>query len=132
MFVLDRVYLHNNLITGNNAIVGSEVSNHGVVQTSDFNIFGSNKNANVVGFSPGPTDIIPTVPSENILGPLQNNGGPTPTHALVKGSPAIDAVRNHRNCPDTDQRGMRRSQGKGCDIGAVEYVVKKPGKKTPR
>ncbi|MDX2306281.1 MAG: gliding motility-associated C-terminal domain-containing protein [Microscillaceae bacterium] len=51
-----------------------------------------------------------------LLGPLQNNGGSTPTMALLEGSPAIDAGNN--TCINTDQRGLFRS-GK-CDIGAFE------------
>ncbi len=56
-----------------------------------------------------------------ILGPLQDNGGPTFTHALLEGSPAIDAGGS--DCEDTDQRGVRRPQGEGCDIGAFELEV---------
>jgi hypothetical protein len=40
------------------------------------------------GFLNGPGDQINTDP---LLGPLQDNGGPTFTHELLKGSPAIDA-----------------------------------------
>lgn len=54
-------------------------------------------------------------------GPLQNNGGATPTHALLAGSPAIDAVTAN-TCPATDQRGNPRPQGVACDIGAFEHV----------
>lgn len=54
-----------------------------------------------------------------LLGPLQNNGGPTPTHALLPGSPAMNAGTN-AGCPSTDQRGVSRPQGPSCDIGAVE------------
>ncbi|MFC1464965.1 MAG: choice-of-anchor Q domain-containing protein [Candidatus Brachytrichaceae bacterium NZ_4S206] len=54
-----------------------------------------------------------------LLGPLQNNGGPTPTHALLPGSPAVNAGTN-AGCPSTDQRGVSRPQGPSCDIGAVE------------
>jgi beta-glucanase (GH16 family) len=53
------------------------------------------------------------------LGPLAANGGPTATHALLSGSPAIDAA-DAAVCPATDQRGVRRPQGSGCDIGAYE------------
>jgi hypothetical protein len=55
-----------------------------------------------------------------MLGPLANNGGPTWTHALLTGSPAIDAGDNG-SCPATDQRGVARPQGSSCDIGAYEY-----------
>ncbi len=52
-----------------------------------------------------------------LLLPLADNGGPTRTMALQKGSPAIDAGNN---CTPTDQRGQRRIGQ--CDIGAFEYV----------
>ncbi len=61
-----------------------------------------------------------------LLGSLADNGGATMTHALLTGSPAIDAGDN-TNCPATDQRGATRPfDGDGdetavCDIGAVEY-----------
>jgi predicted outer membrane repeat protein len=52
---------------------------------------------------------------------LQANGGPTQTIALLPGSPAIDAAI--ASCPETDQRGVERPQGSGCDIGAFELEV---------
>jgi len=55
------------------------------------------------GFLNGPGDQINTDP---MLGPLQDNGGPTFTHALLPGSPAIDAGDpNFTPPPDYDQRG---------------------------
>ena len=54
------------------------------------------------------------------LGPLQDNGGPTLTHNLDPGSPATNAVPAGDCAIATDQRGEDRSQGDGCDIGAVE------------
>ena len=57
-----------------------------------------------------------------MIGPLANNGGPTQTHALLEGSPALD-VGDGGACPATDQRGVTRPQGTGCDIGAYEYQV---------
>jgi predicted outer membrane repeat protein len=63
------------------------------------------------------------------LGALLNNGGPTQTMALPKGSPALDAG-NPAGCRDfagnlltTDQRGLPRPGGRektGCDMGAYE------------
>jgi hypothetical protein len=55
------------------------------------------------------------------LGPLQDNGGPTFTHALLAGSPAIDAG-DPVGAPSEDQRGVPRPQGAGVDIGAFEYL----------
>ncbi len=57
------------------------------------------------------------------LGALLNNGGPTRTHALLGGSPAIDAGTNS-GCPSTDQRGVSRPKGLRCDIGSYEYSPK--------
>jgi CSLREA domain-containing protein len=62
------------------------------------------------------------VVADAMLGPLQDNGGPTETHALLAGSPAIDAGSPACPPPATDQRGVARPQGTDCDIGAVEYV----------
>jgi CSLREA domain-containing protein len=53
------------------------------------------------------------------LFPLQNYGGPTETHAIAPGSPPHDAG-DAGACPSTDQRGVPRPHGAGCDIGAFE------------
>ena len=57
--------------------------------------------------------------ADPLLGPLADNGGPTQTHALLAGSPAIDHSDN-LTCPPTDQRGVSRPQGPACDTGAYE------------
>lgn len=57
------------------------------------------------------------VTADPLLAPLQDNGGYTQTHALLAGSPAIDSGV----CSGaTDQRGIIRPQGSGCDKGAFE------------
>ncbi|MBI1761578.1 MAG: putative Ig domain-containing protein [Acidobacteria bacterium] len=53
------------------------------------------------------------------LSPLGNFGGPTQTHALLPGSPAINAGTN-TGAPATDQRGIARPQQTMVDIGAFE------------
>ena len=70
-----------------------------------------------------PDDLPLTVP---YIGALLDNGGPTETHALSAGSPAIDAIPPE-DCVDgqgqplgVDQRGVERPQSGGCDVGAVE------------
>jgi hypothetical protein len=131
------------LIAGNQAAASPEIQNDGRncsvipcrVIANNFNLFGTNGNARVSGFTPGPTDIVPApgVQLPQILGPLNDNGGPTETQALVAGSPAIDAG-NPGGCRDnlgvlllTDQRGLARhvdGNNDGtvrCDIGAFEY-----------
>jgi hypothetical protein len=83
--------------------------------------------------TPNCTIIGPFSQADPLLGPLQNNGGPTLTHALLSGSPAIDAGELP-DCTDnlgalgapitTDQRGLHRPANGGislrCDIGAFE------------
>ena len=65
-----------------------------------------------------------------LLDPLQDNGGMSWTHALVPGSPAIDAA-SETACPLTDQRGWARpTDGDGdgtavCDIGAYELLLRR-------
>jgi len=62
-----------------------------------------------------------------VLGPLQDNGGPTFTMLPGAGSALLDAG-NSATCAaapvsNRDQRGVARPQGAGCDIGAVELVT---------
>jgi predicted outer membrane repeat protein len=69
-----------------------------------------------------PDTTCPGLNADPLLGPLQDNGGPTETQALLAGSPAIDAAVLE-NCPATDQRGISRPQGAGCDMGAFELEM---------
>jgi hypothetical protein len=58
-----------------------------------------------------------------MLGPLQDNGGPTATHALLSGSPAINAGDPNFTPPPLDvQRGpgYPRVSGGRIDIGSFE------------
>jgi len=68
---------------------------------------------------PDPTDLVNIDP---LLGPLQDNGGPTPTFALLPFSPAIDAGDN-AGAPEYDQRGpgFPRIVNGIIDIGAFEF-----------
>ncbi len=77
--------------------------------------------------------IAATMTGDPTLGPLADNGGPTLTHALLPGSPAIDAA-NDTLCAaspvnNLDQRGQPRpADGDGdgaaaCDLGAFEHSV---------
>lgn len=66
-------------------------------------------------------------PLNPLLGPFADNGGPTFTHALLTGSPAIDAgddaVLNAPLNITSDQRGFPRKSGAHVDIGAYEVGV---------
>ena len=96
--------VRNSIIAGN---TGSQCSG---ITSLGHNVFSDDS----CGHS-GPGDMPSTDP---MLGPLANNGGPTPTHALLAGSPAIDAG-DSTGCPTSDQRGYSRSGV--CDMGAFEF-----------
>lgn len=66
-------------------------------------------------------------PSALALGPLDDNGGPTTTHALGDSSSAVDAAADCTDIDgttniDDDQRGVTRPQGSACDVGAFELT----------
>jgi hypothetical protein len=100
--------ISNSIVAGN----GGATANCTIEGGSSFVPTGENidDGTSCTGFSASSTD--------PMLGPLADNGGPSPTHALLTGSPAVDAA----TCGDatTDQRGTDRPQGTACDIGAFE------------
>jgi len=126
--------LQRSILSGNGGEEARRLAQSGctaTVNANSHNLFGLNGNAGVSGFTPGATDIVPTVGLNAILSPLANNGGPTQTHALPAGSPALDRAPNS-SCTAApvnglDQRGQPRNQnGSGsassneCDVGAFE------------
>jgi hypothetical protein len=135
----DRTFLKRTIVSGNSAAVGDEISNYenGTVNAADFNVFGHKGLTNAQAFenfTRGATDINatsngnkPTTLAKILNTSLANNGGPTRTHALVVGSPAIDIVTGG-TCPPPakDQRGVKRPQdgngdgGTACDAGSFE------------
>jgi hypothetical protein len=120
--------LERTLVSGNTAVSGAEmyIDEGSSVTADSFNLFGHDTTSGVVGFDPGASDIVPTQALNAILdSSLAFNGGPTQTHALVPGSPALDAV-TAGSCPATDQRGFVRPSGVGCDVGAVESGASPP------
>ncbi len=129
--------LTNSTVTGNSGAFGGGIRNGAtatlkntiVANNSPADCFGTitslghNLSSDATCAFAAPGDLNNTSPQ---LGPLANNGGPTETHALLPGSPAIDAVPPV-DCTDssgnpvaTDQRGVARPQGTGCEIGAYE------------
>jgi hypothetical protein len=91
-------------------------NNSGTVISHGYNLSSDNGG----GFLTAAGDQINTEP---MLGPLQDNGGPTATHALLTGSPAINAGDPNFNPPPLyDQRGpgYPRVIGGRIDIGSFE------------
>ncbi|MBD2519856.1 cadherin-like domain-containing protein [Nostoc sp. FACHB-973] len=94
-------------VTGNaNNLIGSLVGASGSIGTG----------SDITFASAGITDI------NQVLAPLADNGGDTFTHAIVSGSPAINAGDNTfiPSGVTTDQRGTTRTIGGTVDIGAYE------------
>jgi hypothetical protein len=122
IFSDETVEIENTIVAGNTATSAANCGGTGQFISDGFNL----ESANTCGFT-ATGDIVNTDPR---LGPLQNNGGvfPTPTQALLAGSPAIDAgsCTNTLGGPQTiDQRGVSRPQPAGgkCDIGAYELAA---------
>ena len=107
------VRIERSIVAGNTAPEQPDCAD--LENAGGYNVFG-------VGDSclAGPTDRAGTAasPLDPRLGPLADNGGPTPTHALLPGSPAIDTPSI--GCPAADQRGRARPVGQGCDAGSFE------------
>ena len=103
-----------NTIVGNNSASGSGPDLAGIITSANHNLV---ENTSGATFTPQGSDITGQDPQ---LGALANNGGPTQTHALLPGSPAINAGDTTLT---TDQRGVARPQGAADDIGAVEVQV---------
>ena len=100
----------NTIIAGNSAIIGADLD--GDLGSLGNNLIGNSNG----GTGYAPSDLLNVNP---LLGLLQDNGGPTLTHALLPGSPAIDAGDN-TDAPEFDQRGLPRITGNRTDIGAFE------------
>ena len=104
-------------VTTSNSIIANNTGGDcfktgGTFTSIGYNI-DSDNTCNLVGIGDQPNTTVATLN----LGALANNGGPTMTHELLVGSPAVDAG----TCVNaTDQRGIGRPLGGGCDIGAYE------------
>src|SRR5439155_20661327 len=98
----------NDIIASNGAVDASSANN--LIGTGGSGGLTNGTNGNQVGVA------------NPLLGPLTDNGGPTKTHALLSGSPAIDRATAVADLT-TDQRGLARNVGR-TDIGAIETAPK--------
>ncbi|HXI23964.1 MAG TPA: choice-of-anchor Q domain-containing protein [Pyrinomonadaceae bacterium] len=124
----------NTIVAGNTAALGPDFFGSGSMTSAGYNLIGDN--SQVTGTFPtgapnGNNDWVGSAGSlmDPLLGALTNNGGPTTTHALLAGSPAIDHGNNalavdpfNSSTLSFDQRGsgFSRTQGDAVDIGAYE------------
>jgi alpha-glucoside transport system substrate-binding protein len=114
------VFVDNTILAGNTAPVGPDCTGEKTwdVLSNGYNLVGDTTDC---GYYDDPHDLIGIDP---LLGPLQDNGGLTPTHALSGGSPAIDA--GFFFFATEDQRGEPRPSGPVPDIGAFELQNQPP------
>ena len=125
------------IITAQNALIGDNIHAVGFLQpvpddcftaaTTSLHSLGYNLVETTTNCTISGTTFGNVTGQDPKLGLLQNNGGSTPTQALLPGSLAIEAG-DMAGCKDengaaitTDQRGFRRPIGARCDIGAFEY-----------
>jgi hypothetical protein len=94
------------------------IGDHATIDTNTNNLVGDG-NCNPA-YSGGP--MLAALSGDD--GSTTDLGPALQTHALLPGSPAIDAIPAGECTVDTDQRGASRPQGKGCDIGAIELQTK--------
>jgi hypothetical protein len=113
-----------------NTLVGDNVDKNGnapdcigTLASQGYNLIENSKNCTITGITTG--NLIGFNPN---LGPLQDNGGPTQTQALlgwfgVNGGDPAGCTDANGQPLTTDQRGVHRPQGPRCDIGAFEREV---------
>ncbi|MBZ0292398.1 MAG: DUF11 domain-containing protein, partial [Anaerolineae bacterium] len=107
--------LYNTILYGNKNGNGEASDCYDILNSEDYNLIGSTANCLVLGqIEHNIYDVDP------MLGPLQDNGGSTLTHAPQPESPVIDT--GDPNCEINDQRGLNRPQGVACDIGSYEVA----------
>ena len=121
--VSSMIELINTIVAENTAPTGPDCT--GSPTSLGYNLIGDDTGCSftaatgdLVGDGPNPVD--------PVLGLLQDNGGPTLTHALSDGSPAIDQIPIVDCTVTADQRGVVRQQGPACDMGAFELQMQPP------
>jgi hypothetical protein len=107
------VLISDSIVAGNADDAGSPDCS-GTLYSGGDNLL---ENPDGCDFIPAGSDVTNVDP---MLGPLEDNGGPTETRAPQPGSPAVDF--GSTSCTAEDQRGVPRIQGPSCDVGAVEVA----------
>jgi hypothetical protein len=117
------INVRNSIVAGNSGTGAPNVD--GTITSQGYNVVGPLGTGSMAAAT---ADQLGVSDASVNLGPLQNNGGTTPTHALLAGSIAID--KGHSSGETTDQRGSTRpcddatianaTGGDGADVGAFE------------
>ncbi len=116
-----EIDLSNTILAGNTT-TGSGPDCLGTITSQGHNLIQNTASCTIAGDTTGNI-----TGQDPLLGSLADNGGPTQTHALRTGSPALGAGSpdqpgsGGKACEATDQRGIARPQGVRCDIGAFEF-----------
>ncbi len=115
--------LRSTIVAGNAAQKGEGSDCYGTLTSAGYNLIQATQGFILIGDT---TENI--IGQDPRLGPLQDNGGPTSTHALLPDSPAID--HGSSGGLTVDQRGVSRlldvpgvaNADDACDIGAYEWI----------
>jgi hypothetical protein len=118
LLVSDPTTLRNTLIAGNLTGTGDTLNDCAIAGPAEQLVSLGSNLVTAPGFTCTGLLASDVTGVNPLLGPLAANGGSTSTHALLPGSPAIDA--GDGGCAPVDQRGVLRPQGRRCDIGAFE------------
>lgn len=122
------VTLSNSIVAGNEAGNDGPDCLGGEIMSGGYNLVGDDTDCLLAATGDDLLDVDPG------LAPLADNGGPTRTHALIEGSPAVDAGDPNipgagGTCEIDDQRSEARPDDGDddgaavCDIGAFEGTV---------
>ncbi len=113
--------LESCVVAGNSGGARPDIANSGTILSSHSNLIGVGDGSGIVDGVDGNQVGSLAAPLDPLLGPLQDNGGPTFTHAPLTGSLAIDAGSNPAALAN-DQRGpgFSRVSGAQADVGAFE------------
>jgi CSLREA domain-containing protein len=118
------VLISNSILAGNRGRAPD--CNPSIKSSQGHNLLGNSFRCNFLS-AEGDKIGTPDAPINPLLAPLADNGGPSPTHALLPKSPAIEAGNPappgsvDGACEATDQRGVPRAAR--CDIGAFESAA---------
>lgn len=126
--------LGNTIVAGNTAPTEPEISNFTSTTSAGNNFIGDSVGDSTNTFSPITYQASDIRDQNPLLGSLQNNGGPSPTHALLTGSLAINAGDNAKAVDPFDNSSLLadgrgyppRATNGAVDIGAYEFGATQP------